>query len=87
MNNNEPISEGSPLIYTERKEGVLPGYDVRTDRFEVAVDAMDKVHADKIAKREARMKVVRDEDKPDTGKNGTGGTDGGAEPVQGTDGK
>ena len=39
----EPITDGAPLIYTERKEGVIPAYDVRTDRFEIAVEAMGKV--------------------------------------------
>ena len=52
MENKEPIKDGAPLIYTERKEGVLPGYNIRTDRWEVAVDAMDKVNKSKIAKRE-----------------------------------
>ena len=31
VTNNEPISDGAPLIYTDRKEGVLPQYDIRTD--------------------------------------------------------
>jgi len=34
--NKEPISDGAPLIYTERKEGVQAGYNIRTDRFEIA---------------------------------------------------
>lgn len=55
MNNKEPISDGAPRVYTERKDGVQPAYDIRTDRWEVAVDAMDRVTKDKIAKREARM--------------------------------
>ena len=48
----EPITDGAPLIYTERKEGVIPAYDVRTDRFEIAVEAMGKVVKSNIAKRE-----------------------------------
>ena len=48
----EPITDGAPIIYTERKEGVIPAYDVRTDRFEIAVEAMGKVVKSKIAKRE-----------------------------------
>ena len=32
-----------PTIYTEKKDGVLPEYDIRTDRFEVAIDAIDKI--------------------------------------------
>ena len=48
----EPITDGAPIIYTERKEGVIPAYDVRTDRFEIAVEAMGKVVKSNIAKRE-----------------------------------
>lgn len=53
--NKEPIKDGSPLVYTERKDGVLPAYDIRTDRFEIAIDAMDKVSKSRLAQREARM--------------------------------
>lgn len=55
VNNKEPITDGAPLIYTERKDGLKPEYDIRTDRWEVAVDAMDKVAKSAIAKRENRM--------------------------------
>lgn len=51
IENNEPISDSAPIIYTERSEGVLPQYDVRTDRFELAIDAMDKVSSTHLAKR------------------------------------
>lgn len=37
--NNEPISDGAPIIYTERKQGVLPEHDIRTDRFDLALEA------------------------------------------------
>lgn len=56
-NNKEPITDGAPLIYTERNQGVQPGYDIRTDRFEVAVEAMDKVSKSHKAKREERHKT------------------------------
>jgi len=49
--NKEPITDGAPLIYTKRQDGVLPGYDIRTDRFEVAIEAMDKVSKSKLSKR------------------------------------
>ena len=78
VNNNEPITDGAPLVYTDRKDGVLPQYDIRTDRWDVAIDAMDKVTKTETAKREARMKVVKDE--PDAKKDGDGGT----EPIQAT---
>lgn len=52
VENNEPITDSSPIIYTDRKDGVLPAYDIRTDRFDVAIDAMDKVNRSNIAKRD-----------------------------------
>lgn len=51
LNNGEGISDQSQIIYTERKDGVNPAYDPRTDKFEIAVEAMDKVTADNISKR------------------------------------
>lgn len=78
LDNKEPIKDGAPIIYTERKDGVLPSYNIRTDRFDVAVDAMDKVTRSKLAKREERAKVV------EMGKKGEKRDDGGAEPIQGT---
>lgn len=80
MQNKEPISDGAPLIFTERKDGVLPEYDPRTDRFEVAIDAMDKVASSKRAKREERLKAVKGGKTEDKG-------DSGAEPIQGTETK
>ena len=32
MSNNEPISDQAPLIYTERKDGINPDYDIRSNR-------------------------------------------------------
>lgn len=55
VNNGEPISDGAPVIYTDRKDGVPAEYNIRTDRFEIAVDAMDYVSKTNIAKREARI--------------------------------
>ncbi|AXH77850.1 MAG: hypothetical protein [Microviridae sp.] len=54
VNNSEPITDGAPMIYTERGEGVKPEFDIRTDRFEIAIDAMDKVAKSYTAKREER---------------------------------
>lgn len=33
----------SPLNYTEKKDGVLPGYNIRTDKFEVMREATEKL--------------------------------------------
>jgi len=54
VHNNEPIKDGAPLIYTERKLGVQPKYNIRTDRFDIAIDAMDKVEKSYKARREER---------------------------------
>ena len=60
IENNEPISDSAPIIYTERKDGVLPQYDIRTDRFELAIDAMDKVSRSHVAKRVEMYKKKED---------------------------
>ena len=52
LENKEPIDDGAPVIYTARKDGVDPAYNIRTDRFEIAAEIMDKVNRDKIAKTE-----------------------------------
>lgn len=52
-----------PTIYTEKKDGVQPEYDIRTDRFEVAIDAIDKINqsaANQIAKSRGETEVVKD---------------------------
>ena len=50
IENNEPITDGAPIIYTEKKDGVRPEFDIRTDRWEIAQSAMDLANASKIAK-------------------------------------
>lgn len=55
VSNKEPLTEGVDLVYTERKEGVQAAYDIRTDRWEVAVEAMDKITQQKYLKREQRQ--------------------------------
>ena len=45
--NGEPIEDGAPIIYTERKDGVNPAYNIRTDRWEIAQNAMEQVGKNK----------------------------------------
>jgi hypothetical protein len=52
VSNKEPISDGAPSIFTERKDGVVSAYNIRTDRFEIAAEAMDKVAGSIQAKRD-----------------------------------
>jgi len=59
VSNKEPITDGAPSIFTERKEGVVSAYNIRTDRWEVATEAMDKVSGSIQAKRDAKGKVSK----------------------------
>lgn len=49
---NSPIESISPLIYTDRKDGVMPEYNIRTDRMEIALDVADKIASSHIAMRQ-----------------------------------
>jgi hypothetical protein len=81
VSNGEPIKDGAPLVYTERKDGVNAAYNIRTDRWEIAADAMDAVHKAMIAKRDHKgvnpegkeAKVVKLK-KEDSGAESTNGT-------------
>ena len=46
----EPIDLGAKFEYTDRKDGVLPQYDIRTDRYELARKAADKVSMSQLAR-------------------------------------
>ena len=43
IENNEPITDGAPLVYTERADGVRPEFNVRTDKWDIAQESMEKV--------------------------------------------
>lgn len=52
-----------PTIYTEKKDGVQPEFDIRTDRFEVAIEAIDKINqsvANQVAKSKGETEAVKD---------------------------
>lgn len=54
-----------PTIYTEKKDGVLPEYDIRTDRFEVAIEAIDKINksvASQVAKSKGKTETEMEKD-------------------------
>ena len=44
IQNNEAITEGAPIIYTDKAKGVQPAYNHRTDKWELAAESMDVVH-------------------------------------------
>lgn len=47
----EPIKATANLQYHDRKDGVLPEHDIRSDRFNFAMMAADKMHATTYAQR------------------------------------
>lgn len=57
----EPIEEIAPMIYGERKDGVLPETNIRTDKWDVAQQAMTTIADGVREKRKERMNT-----KPDT---------------------
>lgn len=59
--NNEPITDGAPIIYTSREDGVLPAYNIRTDRWDVAQQAMDAVNQANLAKSKNYGKIEQKE--------------------------
>lgn len=61
--NNEPITDGAPIIYTSREDGVLPAYNIRTDRWEVAQAAMEAVNQANLAKSKNYGKIDKEDKK------------------------
>ena len=49
VDNKEPITDGAPLIYGPKGE-IMAGHNIRTDRFEIAIDATDAISKASIAK-------------------------------------
>lgn len=68
VNNKEPIEDSAPLIYTDRKEGVLPDYNPRADRWDAALDAMDAVSRSHKAKRLENLKAREEKKAENTNK-------------------
>lgn len=66
VENNEPITDGAPIIYTKREDGVLPAYDIRTDRWEIAQEAMDAINQANIAKSKNYGQINKEENALDS---------------------
>lgn len=58
ITNREPISDSSPTIYTDRRDGVIPQFNIRTDTFELAIEAHDTLSRQALAQREDYMKKL-----------------------------
>lgn len=73
LDENEPLTDGAPLIYTPKEDGVKPEYDIRTDKWQIAINAMDRVNAYKLSDytkngRNPEMKEEAKESKTTTDK-------------------
>lgn len=56
MEQEEPIKDKAPLIWTPKDEGVRPEFNIRTDRYDLAQEAMDMVSRSEKAKRAQMLK-------------------------------
>ena len=66
VDNKEPITDGAPLIYGPKGE-IMAGHNIRTDRFEIAVEATDSISKANIAKG-SEVTLEAKEDKETTEK-------------------
>lgn len=61
MDEKSPIDDSAPIVYTEKKNGINPAHDVRTDRFDLALEAMDIETKKRIAANEENFNDVPDQ--------------------------
>ena len=48
--NKEPIKDAAPLVYTKKVDGVLPQYNIRTDKWDLVQGKMEAANKQKILK-------------------------------------
>lgn len=48
LDEGEPLTDGAPMIYTPKQAGVKPECNVRTDKWDIAMKAMDRVNNHKL---------------------------------------
>lgn len=49
LDENEPLTDGAPIIYTPKQAGVREDCNIRTDKWEIAMNAMDRVNNYKLS--------------------------------------
>ena len=49
LDENEPLTDGAPMIYTPKQAGVREDCIIRTDKWEIAMNAMDRVNNYKLS--------------------------------------
>ena len=48
IDEGEPLTDGAPTIYTPKQAGVKPECNVRADKWDIAMNAMDQVNSYKL---------------------------------------
>lgn len=87
LNNKEPITDAAEPLYTNRKDGVVPDTNIRTDKFEFAQEAMEKLATAHHAKRKAfhdELEQKNAGNKPTKIEPKAGGNDGGTPAIDAT---
>ena len=49
LDENEPLTDGAPMIYTPKQAGVREDCNIRTDKWSLAMNAMDRVNNYKLS--------------------------------------
>lgn len=70
LDENEPLKDGAPMIYTPKQAGVRDDCNIRTDKWSIAMNAMDKVN-------NYKLNEYLKKGEPETPKAAEGQTEGG----------
>ena len=60
----EPINDTQPLIYTEKKDGIISAYDIRRDKWDEAIEMTDITNTAMIDKKIKTVDAPKTEEKP-----------------------
>lgn len=68
--NKEPIKDSAPLVYTKKADGVLPQYNIRTDKWELVQGKMEDANKQKILRAKG-LDPTKKTEKPTVSSEGT----------------
>ena len=67
----EPIDSSREIIFTKKKDGVIPGYNIRADRWDIAIDAMDVYNKERVSRNLEKKSWANEKEMPDGVGDGT----------------
>ncbi len=70
LSNKEGFDSDVELIYTEKKDGVGAGHNIKTDRFEVALEGLSQIDKQKAVKRDAKARLKKSKEEEIEAKKG-----------------